>query len=148
MKKTGLVFCLLVALGSLIMTPAISQAAKPEVLIWKKVQQLLNRGQVQAACQTAEKLRKYKDTPTYDKAEIALQKRGISLGDPLGSYTLMRIIDLQNHLEDNRAKTGVFPHRAHARNSRMAGSSPSGWRSSPARASPICCARPAGTASG
>jgi hypothetical protein len=109
MKNNFVALVLMAVLGLTAMMPATVQAQGPEVKIWKRVQLLLKRGQLLTACQMVEKLRPYKDTPTYDEAEIVLKKRGISIGDPLGSYTLMRIVALQNKLEDDRARTGRVP---------------------------------------
>ncbi len=107
--KTRTVVILVLAGLAFVSLSATAWANGPEVLIWKKIQANLKVNRYRSACELALKLQPYKETPTYSIAEEALKKKGISIGDPLGSFTIMQIIALQNHTEAIRAKTGRLP---------------------------------------
>jgi hypothetical protein len=83
--------------------------SNPEVVIWKKVKSHLAAGQLLNACQQADKLKQYPKTPSYKEAESFLQAKGISIEDPLGSYTMKQIVALQNRTESLRAVSGKLP---------------------------------------
>ncbi len=88
--------------------PAV-HAGLVEAAIWQKVQTLLAQGKELEACREAVKLQEYKDSPVYKKAQKELARRGISLADPLASYTAKRIVDLQNETQAVSAATGQLP---------------------------------------
>lgn len=61
------------------------------------------------ACRLVMKLDKYKETEAYEGAKADLLRYGISIEAPLDSYTVKRMVKLQNKLEKNRAATGMRP---------------------------------------
>ena len=88
---------------------ASEQKAGPEAAIWRDVQEYLKRGEELKACKAAVGLKKYSDTPTYERAKKVMERYGYSLQDPLGGYTIKQIIKLQNILEPVRQRDGKMP---------------------------------------
>ena len=80
-----------------------------EVKIYRQALKLLQQGKELKACKLILKLAEFRDTPTYKKAAKKFLKYGISIKDPLGSYTIKRMVALQNELEATRAATGHLP---------------------------------------
>ena len=107
--KNKVLFVLFICVLAIGLLCSGAQAAGPEVKIWNQIKTHLNAKQYRAACELALKMKPFKETETYAIADKQLTKIGISLGDPLGSFTLMQIIALQNHTEAVRARTGRLP---------------------------------------
>lgn len=80
-----------------------------EAAIWHKVESLLQQGKELKACKEALKLQEYKDSPVYKKAQIKMAQYGLSLEDPLSSYTVKRMVDLQNEAQAEAAASGQLP---------------------------------------
>lgn len=80
-----------------------------EVKIYRQALKLLKQRRELKACKLILKLADYRDTPTYKKAAKKFLDYGISIRDPLGSYTIKRMVALQNELEASRAATGHLP---------------------------------------
>ena len=107
--KNKTLFVLFICVLAIGLCGSGAKAAGPEVKIWNQIKSHLNAKQYRAACELALKMQPYKETETYAIADKQLTKIGISLGDPLGSFTLLQIIALQNHTEAIRARTGRLP---------------------------------------
>jgi hypothetical protein len=86
-----------------------TSAGLVEAAIWRKVENLLQQGKELAACKEALKLHEYKDSPIYKVAEKKMASYGLSLEDPLASYTVKRIVDLQNETQAEAAASGQLP---------------------------------------
>jgi uncharacterized membrane protein YgcG len=86
-----------------------AEAGLVEAAIWHKVEKLLQEGKELQACKEALKLHEYKDSPVYKKAEKKMARRGLSLEDPLSSYTMKRMVDLQNETQAVTAASGQLP---------------------------------------
>lgn len=84
-------------------------AAGPEEKLEQEIARALTQGREMEACQLALKMKTFKGTPGYDRAKAQLLAKGISLEAPLESFTVKRMIDLQNKLEAERARQGVLP---------------------------------------
>ena len=80
-----------------------------EAAIWRKVENLLQQGKELQACKEALKLHEYKDSPIYKEAEKKLARYGLSLEEPLSSYTFKRMVDLQNATQAEAAASGQLP---------------------------------------
>lgn len=106
-------FARIILILLLLLSTALSAAAgdKPgkEAAIWRQVQAKLKAGDELAACRLAVKLSSYSDTPTYAKASGKLLDYGISIEDPLGSYSIKKITELQNETEAFRKKHRALP---------------------------------------
>ncbi len=61
------------------------------------------------ACRLAVGMEQYKGTDSYALAEQKLLARGVSIAQPLHSYTIKQIVAVQNEAEQNRRKTGMLP---------------------------------------
>ena len=87
-------------------TPPPSPANK----LLKRESNKLKAGRLLPACRLARGFARFDDEdPAYVKAAELLVNYGISIEDPLGSYTLQRITDLENHEEAQRAARGMLP---------------------------------------
>lgn len=84
-------------------------SAGPEEGLEREIGRALTQGRELEACQLALKMQAFKGAPGYDRAKAQLLARGISLEAPLESYTVKRMIDLQNKLEAERARRGTLP---------------------------------------
>jgi len=80
-----------------------------EAAIWKKVERLLQQGRELEACQEALKLKEFKSSPVYKEAEKGMMRYGLSLDEPLSSYTGKRMVDLQNEAQAEAAASGQLP---------------------------------------
>ena len=74
-----------------------------------RIQAALAQGREKQACELALQMAPYKGTPAHAQAKTALLGQGISIESPLQSWTLKRIIELQNRLEGQRAAKGDLP---------------------------------------
>lgn len=99
----------LLAAALLFLTPAAWAEEAPGAFLLKKVQTQLKAGHELKACKLALGFKDYEESPVYPKAKALLLERGISIDDPLSSYTVKRIIVLQNKLEAQRARSGALP---------------------------------------
>jgi hypothetical protein len=91
-------------------TPALEAAAGlVEAAILRKVESLLQQGKELQACKLALKLHEYKESPVYKEAEKKMAQYGLSLEDPLSSYTFKRMVDLQNETQAEAAASGQLP---------------------------------------
>jgi hypothetical protein len=79
------------------------------VRIFSRIKGYIDAGKELNACRLAEDLAPYKETPTYAEAEQYLLSHGISIDDPLGSYTVKKVIQLQNDTEAQRMSTKGLP---------------------------------------
>ncbi len=86
-----------------------ARAGLVEAAIWHKVESLLQQGKELQACKMALKLHEYKDSPVYKEAEKKMAQHGLSLEEPLASYTVKRIVDLQNETQAEAAASGALP---------------------------------------
>ncbi len=89
--------------------PAARADEAPGTALLKKVQAQLRAGNELKACRLALGFKEYEDSPVYPKAKAYLLEQGISIDDPLSSYTVKRIIELENRLEAQRARSGAIP---------------------------------------
>ncbi|MFZ5587674.1 MAG: hypothetical protein ACOZHQ_17275 [Thermodesulfobacteriota bacterium] len=105
--KTISAACL--GLGALLCLALAAGAAGPEEALEREIGRALTQGRELEACQLALKMQAFKGAPGYDRAKAQLLARGISLEAPLESYTIRRMIDLQNKLEAERAQRGLPP---------------------------------------
>ena len=111
----GLAIFMVLSLPVLCPTPLCAPAfagdekAGPEVAIWQEVKRLFKQGKELEASKAATALKKYPDTPTYEKAKKVMAGYGYSIQDPLGGYTIKQIIKLQNVLEPIRRREGRMP---------------------------------------
>lgn len=103
----ALTFSLFMILGAWATPDA--QAGLVEAAIWHKVESLLQQGKELQACKEALKLQEYKKSPIYKQAEKKMAQYGLSLEDPLASYTMKRIVDLQNETQAEAAASGQLP---------------------------------------
>lgn len=99
-----LVFILFFLAGAL---PALAVETAEDV--YARIKTLLEEKRVLAAAREAVRMEPYKESEAYGKTEKLLRKIGISIGDPLKSYTVKQIIDLENHEERKRAASGDLP---------------------------------------
>ncbi|MFH1058654.1 MAG: hypothetical protein V1797_08255, partial [Pseudomonadota bacterium] len=107
MKKLRIV-CLVLG-TALCLASSLWAAAGPEEGLEQEISRALTQGRDLEACQLALKMQPYKGTPGYDRAKATLLARGISLEAPLDSYTIKRMIELQNKLEAERSQRGALP---------------------------------------
>ena len=102
----------LVLLGLVLTVPLIEREARAglvEAAIWRKVEGLLQQGKELQACKLALKLHGYKDSPVYKQAEKRMANYGLTLEDPLASYTVKQIVELQNQTQAEAAASGQLP---------------------------------------
>lgn len=114
LKKAGLGFICLTLIALLALPlPALAGDKKlppkgTDVKIWKQVKKALDKGYLLKACKLAVKMKPWAEnpTPSYKKVQKALQKRGISIEDPMTSYTAKQIVRVQNKIEKTLVATG------------------------------------------
>ncbi len=106
--KTGKVLVLALVL-LLAWAVEAAPAPTPAQDLWQKVEHTLKAGRMLEACRLATGFSKYSEDPFYPKAEEGLLKYGLSIEDPLGSYTMLRMVVLQNKTEAKRIATGNLP---------------------------------------
>jgi len=104
----AILLAVVLALGLATAGPT-SAAQTPAQQLWHKVERSLKAGRLLEACQLATGFSKYSEDPFYPKAEEGLLKYGLSIEDPMGSYTLLRMVALQNKTESKRIATGNLP---------------------------------------
>lgn len=92
----------------LLAVPAGASAEDPGNIL-RNLERALAAGEELRACRLAVQLKAYPESPAYAKAGNILLARGISITAPLKSYTIKRILDLQNATERIRARTGNLP---------------------------------------
>lgn len=107
MKKFSTI-CLLLG-AALCLAATVWAGPGPEEGLAQEISRALTQGRELEACELALKMQRFKGTPGYDRAKTELLARGISLEAPLDSFTIKRMIDLQNKLEAERGRTGVLP---------------------------------------
>ncbi len=107
LRNVALGLLLAILLGA--WTAPQASAGLVEAAIWRKVENLLQQGKELQACKEALKLHEYKDSPVYKMAEKKMAQYGLSLEDPLASYTVKRIVDLQNETQAEAAATSQLP---------------------------------------
>lgn len=103
--------------------PALDAAAT----LLKKMEKELKKGNTLEACRLARGFAKYEeegDNPAYEKAKNLLLEHGISVTNPLASYTLLKIVKLQNKTEVKRSATRSLPKAGLRRNFRDAWGKP------------------------
>ncbi len=100
---------LVLAFVLLVLAGGVASARTPAQDLWQKVERALKAGRMLEACQLATGFSKYTEDPFYPKAEEGLLKYGLSIEDPLGSYTMLRMVVLQNKTEAKRIATGNLP---------------------------------------
>jgi hypothetical protein len=105
-------FLALTLLMALLVAPMVAQEADAglvEAAILRKIESLLQQGNELQACKLALKLHEYKESPVYKQAEEKMAEHGLTLEDPLASYTFKRMVDLQNQTKAEMAATGQLP---------------------------------------
>ncbi|MCA1906647.1 MAG: hypothetical protein LDL11_08685 [Desulfarculus sp.] len=75
----------------------------------KGIRDQLASGRTLEACRLAVKMQPFKGRPEYDRARELLLQYGISLASPLESFSIQRMIALQNLLEAQRRQTKALP---------------------------------------
>lgn len=103
------IVCLICLLATVLAVAGPAMALGGPEKIAQRVIRLLKQGRELAACREAVKLAPYAKTPAYRKAAQALLAHGISIEDPMASYTAKVLIKLENQLEAQRAATGRLP---------------------------------------
>lgn len=78
--------------------------------LWSQIKSNLDADQELKACHLAVKMAGYEDTKAYGQAKKVLRKRGISIEDPLISYTSKAIVRAQNIVERDLLQGGDLKH--------------------------------------
>jgi hypothetical protein len=86
--------CLVVAAGC----SGTSNQDNQAQAIYDRANKLRSQGKIVAALKEFYQLVEYSHTDVFQKAEASLLKEGISINDPLNSWTLKKMITVQNSL--------------------------------------------------
>ena len=76
----------------------------PEALA-KNIEKMLSKGQELDACWMAKRMAPFGDSEAYKALGEVMREHGLSIQSPLESYTLKKMVELQNLLENQR-RTG------------------------------------------
>lgn len=87
-----------------------SKEEKKADRLWSQIKSHLDRSQELAACRLAVKIAPYPETEAYAAAKSALRQSGISIKDPLMSWTSKAMIKVQNIVENDLRVAGDMKH--------------------------------------